>query len=279
VYWIRDGEYLYLAQTPQPLLDRVHAGAKVRVADWLATRQHVDMSTSLFAATGSVRKMPRRTYAMYVSILQDLADVSGAKFDAYAMPTADQLALPGQGAVGISINSGAPYLSLELTYEDHPGELLLAGGGIGTVAMVGVLAAIAIPAYQDYTIRAQVTEGLNLAATIKVAVAESYTAKGAFPQDRAAAGLGPAPESTSGRYVASIDVASGVITITYGNGADARLRGKTLKMTPIVTPSGDVFWRCGSGPLPAGVKPPTPDAAGGRTGTTVEPKYLPSACR
>jgi Tfp pilus assembly major pilin PilA len=279
VYWIRDGEYLYVAKTPQPLMDRVHAGARTRVADWLATKQRVDMSTSLFAATGSVRKMPRRTYEMYVGILQDLADVTDAKFDVYSMPSADQLALPDKGAVGFSINSGEPYLSFELTYENHPGELLFGGGGIGMVATVGILAAIAIPAYQDYTIRAQVTEGLNLAAAIKTAVAESYAAKGVMPKDRAAAGLAPAPEATSGRYVASIDVSTGVITITYGDGANARLRGRTLAMTPILTPDGDLYWRCGNGPLPSGTKPPAPDDAGGRAGTTIEPKYLPAACR
>jgi Tfp pilus assembly major pilin PilA len=279
VYWIRDGEYLYVAHTPQPLIDRVHVGAKVRVADWLATKQRVDMSTSLFAATGSVRKMPRRTYEMYVGILQDLADITDAKFDAYAMPTADQLALPDKGVIGFSINSGAPYLSLELTYEDHPGELLLGGGGIGTVATVGILAAIAIPAYQDYTIRAQVTEGLNLAATVKVAVAESYAAHGALPKDRSAAGLAPAPEATSGKYVAAVDVSSGVITITYGNGANARIRGKTLALTPIVTPDRDIAWRCGNGPSPGGAKPSVPDVADGRAVSTIEPKYLPSACR
>ena len=279
VYWIRDGEYLYMAKTPQPLIDRVHARAKTRVADWLATEQRVDMSTSLFAATGSVRKMPRRTYEMYVSILQDLADVTDAKFDAYSMPSADQLALPDKGAIGFSINSGEPYLSFELTYENHPGELLLGGGGIGVVATVGILAAIAIPAYQDYTIRAQVTEGLNLAATIKVAVAESYAAKGALPKDRAATGLAPAPEATSGRYVASIDVSSGVITITYGKGANAKIRGKTLGLTPIVTPGRDIAWRCGNGPPRTGAKPLVPDAAPGRADSAIEPKYLPAACR
>ena len=270
VYWIREGEYLYMAQTPQPLIDRVRAGAKIRVADWLATKQRIDTSASLLAATGSVPKMPRRTYEMYIGILQNLADLTEAKLDVWSMPTADQLALPEKGAVGFTINSGEPYLSLELSYENHPGELLMGGGGIGAVATVGILAAIAIPAYQDYTIRAQVTEGLNLAASVKVAVAESFATRGALPADRRAAGLAPAPQATSGRYVQGVDVSSGVITITYGRQANARIRGRKLTLTPSVTPGRDVAWRCASAPSLAGARPPTPG---------IDAKYLPATCR
>lgn len=277
LYWIRDGEYLYVAQTPQPLIDRAKAGARTRVADWLANTQRVDMSTSLFAATGSVSKMPRRSYEMYLGILQFLADISEAEFDVWSMPTADQLDLPEKGAVGFSVNFGEPYLSLELSYENHPGELLFGSGGVGAVAVTGILAAIAIPAYQDYTIRAQVSEGLNLAAGVKVGVAESYATRGALPRDRRGAGLPATPESASGRYVQSIDVSRGVITITYGNEANARISGMTLAMTPLRNASGDLVWLCGYATTPADLRPLVSGAAGAVT--TIEPKYLPSACR
>jgi Tfp pilus assembly major pilin PilA len=277
VYWVREGEYLYLSQLPQPLIDRVNAGAKASVADWLEQQQRVDMSSSVFAATGSVSKMPRRSYEMYVAILQFLADVTEAEFDVWSMPTADQLALPDKGAIGFSFNLGEPYLSLELTYENHPGELLLGGGQFGGVAVAGILAAIAIPAYQDYTIRAQVTEGLNLASGIKAAVAESYATRGTVPRDRRAAGLPASPESTAGRYVEAIAVERGVITITYGNEANAVLHGTTLVMTPFATPNGDIVWTCGYAENPAGTRLLPPEGA--RQETTILPKYLPAACR
>jgi Tfp pilus assembly major pilin PilA len=277
VYWIRDGEYLYVAQAPQPVIDRVDAGAKASVADWLATTQRVDMSTSLFAATGSVNKMPRRTYEMYISILQYLADLTGAKFDIWSMPTVDQLGLPDKGAIGFSFNLGEPYLSLELSYESHPGELFFGGGGFGGIAAVGILAAIAIPAYQDYTIRAQVTEGLNLASTPKVAVAEGFAVRGSVPRDRRAAGLPPSAGETSGKYVESVNVVGGVIAITYGNEANRIISGQTLTMTPFASPAGDVVWVCGYGRPPAGMRPLARGAAD--VGTTIAPKYLPAACR
>lgn len=277
LYWVREGEYLYLSPVPQPLMDRVTAGAKASVADWLEKTQRVDTSSAVFAATGSVSKMPRRSYEMYVAILQFLADVSDAEFDVWSMPTADQLALPEKGAIGFSVNLGEPFLSLELTYENHPGELLFGGGGFGGVAIAGMLAAIAIPAYQDYTVRAQVTEGLNLASAIKVAVAESYATNGTWPRDRRAAGFPSSAGATAGRYVESIDVARGVITITYGNEANAAIRGTTLVITPHATASGDVVWVCGHAANPAGIR--MLPSAGPSQETTILPKYLPAACR
>lgn len=277
VYWIRDGEYLYVAQVPQPLVDRANAGAKARVAEWLAGTQRVDTSASLFAATGSVSKMPRRSYEMYIGILQLLADIAQVQFDAWSMPTADQLGLPDQGAIGFSLNLGAPHVSVELSFENHPGELFFGGGGVGGVAAAGILAAIAIPAYQDYTIRAQVTEGLNLASSVKVAVAESYATRGTLPRDRRTAGLAPSADSASGTYVESIDVSRGVITITYGSRANARLSGRTLVMAPFTTSQGDLGWLCGHATTPPGARPLVAGNAGAVT--TIEPKYLPSACR
>ena len=79
------------------------------------------------------------------------------------------------------------------------------------VAIIGILAAIAIPAYQDYTIRAQVTEGLNLAGAAKSAVAETYANNGAWPANNAAAGLGNSTD-IQGKYVSAVTVASGSST-------------------------------------------------------------------
>ena len=140
------------------------------------------------------------------------------------------------------------------------------------VAIIGILAAIAIPAYQDYTIRAQVTEGLNLAADLKAGVAEQFAQTGAWPVNQAALGISLVK---SGKYVTAVDVATGTITITYGGvNANANLAGTFLSLRPTTSPNGDVIWNCGNKAI-VGVATP----AAGANLTTVTPKYLPSTCR
>ena len=148
------------------------------------------------------------------------------------------------------------------------------------VAIIGILAAIAIPAYQDYTIRAQVSEGMNLAAAAKAAVAETFLNRGVAPADRPTAGMSANATDTSGKYVTSVDVANGTITVTYGNEANAQITGKTLEIVPYTTPDNSVAWRCGGAPIPVGTKVMTGAVWTG--GTLAGPnfvKYLPSACR
>ena len=123
------------------------------------------------------------------------------------------------------------------------------------VAIIGILAAIAIPAYQDYTIRAQVTEGMNLAAAAKAAVAEDFLNEGLPPTNRTDAGMSSLPTDTSGKYVTSVDVANGVITVTYnGNETNAQIKTKTLTLTPYESVDLSVAWRCGTAPIPNGTK-------------------------
>jgi len=145
------------------------------------------------------------------------------------------------------------------------------------VAIIGILAAIAIPAYQDYTIRSQVTEGLNLAAPAKASVAEVYANRGAFPTSNSQAGIGSASQ-ISGKYVTSVNIGaggSGVITITYGKQANQRIEGKTLIMTPGTSSNGDVAWVCGDHSIPSGIS-----VVGGSTEAgDLDNKYRPQVCR
>ena len=145
------------------------------------------------------------------------------------------------------------------------------------VAIIGILAAIAIPAYQDYTIRAQVTEGLNLSAALKASVSEEFANSGLWPANLAALGI---TAVVSGKYVASIAMLTGTITITYGNDANATLlsTGFLLSIRPMVSANLDVIWVCGSAAPPGGAVDTAPIAAAASL-TTVLPKYMPSACR
>jgi type IV pilus assembly protein PilA len=148
------------------------------------------------------------------------------------------------------------------------------------VAIIGILAAIAIPAYQDYTIRAQVSEGMNLAAAAKAAVAETFLNRGVAPVARVNAGMSPLPTDTSGKYVTSVAVNNGAITVAYGNEANAQIAGQTLQIVPYTTPDNSVAWRCGGAAAPANTAIMVGAAYTG--GTLAGPnfvKYLPSACR
>ena len=94
------------------------------------------------------------------------------------------------------------------------------------VAIIGILASLAISAYQTYTIRAQVTEGLNMAAGAKSPVVDAYNESGRPPADRAAAGMTPLGSDTQGNYVSAVDIIDGRIQITFGNDANAEISGK-----------------------------------------------------
>jgi type IV pilus assembly protein PilA len=154
------------------------------------------------------------------------------------------------------------------------------------VAIIGILAAIAIPAYQDYTIRSQVSEGLTLSADIKAGVAEFMAQTGAWPVDLAEAGVASAgaTDAKAARYVELVNVDDGTIQITFGKDANTRIDGARLDLQPMVNPNGDVVWVCGAAIDPAGASA-DPDGAGGPApsstagASTLADKHMPASCR
>lgn len=149
------------------------------------------------------------------------------------------------------------------------------------VSIIGVLAAIAIPAYQDYTIRAQVAEGVNLASNLKVQVTDAYTQRGRTPDDRTQAGLTADPTDTRGTYVESIDITNGTVTVKFGHEAHAAINGRDVVLIPYETPESSLVWKCGLADAPSGL-PIMGTAAGDPAPalpTTVPARYLPSSCR
>jgi type IV pilus assembly protein PilA len=149
------------------------------------------------------------------------------------------------------------------------------------VAIIGILAAIAIPAYQNYTVRAQVAEGINMTAFAKARIADAFLNDGEAPADRLAAGLTANPADTSGKYVSALDVDNGVLVITFGNEANAAISGLDLTVTPYETPERGIVWRCGTAPAPTATL--LGASSGGNTSTytapTVLDRYLPAPCR
>jgi type IV pilus assembly protein PilA len=133
------------------------------------------------------------------------------------------------------------------------------------VAIIAILAAIAIPAYQNYLIKSQVTEGVTLMDGAKVALTEYYSNHGSFPPSQLSAGL-PVAASISGSYVSGVAVdATGVITATFSDTAPQKantaINGDMVSLSPVTIHGGNIKWVCKAG------------------ATAVSPKYLPSSCR
>ncbi|MEM1264203.1 MAG: pilin [Pseudomonadota bacterium] len=136
-----------------------------------------------------------------------------------------------------------------------------AGGGLSliiTVAMIGILAAIAIPAYQDYTIRSQVSEGFSIATDAKIAVTNFAIDQQEWPVDNVTAGLPPAVD-ISGKYVRSVLVDEGAVVVTFGNDANQAIQGKSLIHVPDTSDFPNVIWECYS--------------------SEIDRQWLPKACR
>jgi type IV pilus assembly protein PilA len=148
------------------------------------------------------------------------------------------------------------------------------------IAIIGILAAIAIPAYQNYTIRAQVTEGLSLADPFKTAVAEFYQNLGTWPSGTTLTGSAttiPMPGASTGKYVSAVTVVpGGNIQITY-NGPQVNQKlattGDVLILQPGLDTNQDVIWVCGTAAVPG-----TVTLSQANAGTTVKAQYLPSGC-
>ena len=147
------------------------------------------------------------------------------------------------------------------------------------ISIIGTLAAIALPPYQDYTIRAKITEGIALATPLQKAVADYYDRWGKLPADNAAATLA-APKTYSARYVDSIEVKAGVITVVFKNIRPVSSKesdAPTLTLRPAINtlnPTGAIVWSCSQSPVPSNFK-----LIGTIPAHELNYRYLPGPCR
>ncbi|HGO9021565.1 TPA: pilin [Neisseria meningitidis] len=145
------------------------------------------------------------------------------------------------------------------------------------IAIVGILAAVALPAYQDYTARAQVSEAILLAEGQKSAVTEYYLNHGKWPSNNSSAGVASASD-IKGKYVQKVEVANGVVTAEMkSSGVNKEIQGKKLSLWA-KRQAGSVKWFCGQ-PVTRTAKATDDDVTAAASDKQIDTKHLPSTCR
>ncbi|HGH7168324.1 TPA: pilin [Neisseria meningitidis] len=146
------------------------------------------------------------------------------------------------------------------------------------IAIVGILAAVALPAYQDYTARAQVSEAILLAEGQKSAVTEYYLNHGEWPANNSSAGVASASD-IKGKYVEKVEVAKGVVTAEMkSTGVNKEIKGKKLSLWA-KRQNGSVKWFCGQPVTRTTGANNNDDAVNKATDKQIDTKHLPSTCR
>ncbi|HGH0168323.1 TPA: pilin [Neisseria meningitidis] len=146
------------------------------------------------------------------------------------------------------------------------------------IAIVGILAAVALPAYQDYTARAQVSEAILLAEGQKSAVTEYYLNHGIWPSDNSAAGVASSPSDIKGKYVEKVEVKNGVVTAQMASSnVNKEIKDKKLSLWA-KRQDGSVKWFCGQ-PVTRDKAKATNDDVTADNGKQIDTKHLPSTCR
>ncbi len=155
------------------------------------------------------------------------------------------------------------------------------------VAIIGILASMAISSYQNYVIRAQVAEGVNMAAGAKTPIVDAFLQSGEAPANRLEAGMTANATDTQGNYVSEVEVINGRLQVTFGNRASQQIDTMTLSLTPYETDDLSIIWRCGNAPQPTSSGGVAYDPMGTSGGlqtaaylaSSVPQQFLPATCR
>lgn len=256
LYWQQEGDYLIMGSVPQILMDRHYASPQIPVTEWFEKEQRTDPKGALLMASIRNKGVPASMYRARLAMLSYMGDVVNRPVDLFALPSVREANLPKKGAFGLKLTSSEDQLALEFTFESNPVEILFAsnlGGAYAGVLASGVLAAVAIPAYDDYGIRAKVKIGMTDAYNISNRITLFNVETGHYPTTEEIEKL-DLPNLNKKDYQISIDSESGNIIVRYLG--TERLKGRTL--TLVKPTDGETNWKCRS---------------------DIRRKYLPVSCR
>ncbi len=254
LYWEQEGDYLITANIPQILMDRHHVKPTRPVDQWLEKEQRIDSKGSLFMLTARNEGSAEFIYRLQLGLLSFLGDVVDRPIDLFELPSPREANLPRSGAAGVKITSSETQLAIELVYEHNPLELLFTQSGYMGFAALGTLSAIAIPAYQDYSVRAEMAATIFDAKTVTIALNQFKIEHSRYPNAVEIDQL--QLNKLAPNYTVTVVADMGKVIVEFNNlpitGAT-----NTLTMTP---PNDDssTKWKCQSG---------------------IINKYLPKECR
>lgn len=277
LYWIEDGDWQIHSSVPQPLIDRIAMKASRPIDAWLRERHGDDRSQALVSASTRIDGMPRKVYGYYLGLLALLGDFADSPVDLFALPTARQLGLPERTGVGMQLIASPQRAGIDLNFQSTPLDGVLSGSGVyGAVAVVAILAAIAVPAYQDHVNRKRVALAVSATRSLQMLVIEHYAAHGKLPRTGELAAA-----SDDASYSAGTPVhfnANGTITVFFDEHAPARLHRRELALIPHRAPNGGLTYVCGLAEPPRGASP-LPGTFDASIATTVPSRSLPAHCR
>ncbi len=240
LFWIREDDYLLIANVPQVLIDRNYITERTNVRDWLAGQQRLGPDGALLLASMRSSGIPAFIYQLNLQLIQFLGDLVDRPVDLFAFPSPRELKLPAEGSYGFKIASTPTELSLEFDFENNPAEILMTGNAYTGVAVLGILAAVAIPAYQDYTVKARMQAGVNAGMAMRGQVAEFAIANNRFPNAVEVKAVNSSVPANSD-YTLLLRPDNGQVVVSY------RIRQfgdkNTLAFVPTLS-AGEVEWKC-----------------------------------
>lgn len=275
-YWVEEGDYLIFGEVPQALADRAAARLDTNIGEWMRKSQSYDPTQVLLGATGVIPNVHRKIYYAYLGGLRMLGDFLGQPVNLMNLPSATELQLPVEGAMGISLDVSKDSVGFSLTYEQTPLEAFMAGGNsvVTSVAVVGILAAVALPAYHDYTLRSDVSDALIEIGDIRTAINKFYMSHQALPSSLAElsqeAEIDVGSASLHGEF---LEYKEGAVILGFGEKAKSGFAGTQIVLKPYLL-ENTLIWQCGYEQIPENAQPLTNTTEK----TTLPEKYLPMSC-
>lgn len=249
LYWNEEQNWIVLNTLPYSLTERNKA--KVSVAKWLED-QGIRSSGLLLSYTAEIKGAEEAWYRDYVKFMRNNYDLLGQKFDPFSMPSPSYMKFNPTSRIGLHTAMDKEWFVVSLDYDISPFYGYSMFAGQGAIGLVGVLSSFALPAYQDYTKRTYVSEGMALSAGVKLAATEMFITEGKWPVDNEEVGLADADQITSKAVDGISILENGQIYISYNYNVQY---GGYLILQADPTETDAVNWYCFQTNLDAKVLP------------------------